>query len=79
MCGNQNCTKNIFTFMIQKIGIDSRTFPYFRFVAEKRFGIIFPEYRVIPTYADNVSISKITVPMGNSGTAANSSDSAINV
>ena len=35
-----------------------------------------PEYLVIPIYADKVPISTSDEPMGNSGTAAYSSDSA---
>ena len=38
-----------------------------------------PEYLVTPMYTDNVATSKASVPIGNSGTAAYSSDSAINV
>ena len=38
-----------------------------------------PENFVIPMYMDNVLTSKTIVPIGNSGTAAYSSDSAIRV
>jgi len=41
--------------------------------------MILPEYLVIPIYTDNAPTSKTSVPTGNSGTAAYSSDSAIKV
>ena len=41
--------------------------------------MILPEYLTTPIYAENAPPSKTSVPTGNSGTAAYSSDSAIKV